>query len=382
MIPVIIGYGLTKVGEHWNKDLVSIAYEAAKLAINDSRSPSIDAIYVGNMLGMSLDLQGHLGGYLADELGLRGIPSVRIEAAGASGSYAIVEAAYAVKAGVYDFVLAGGVEKMSDSLPKDLTYALNFAEDMYIMNYTGLTTAGLNALLMRLYMDTYKVPKEKISYLAVQDHENAVKSSHAQFRSPVNIDLVMSSPLIADPINLFDASPVGDGSAFIVVTSKEKAEELGLDYVEIAGIGVSTNLYSIVEREDPLLFEATEQAFSRALSEANLSIDDIDICEIYDEYTITGVLALESLGFFGRGDGADRVWSKETSLNGRLPINTFGGLKARGNPIGATGAYEVAEVYMQLMNRAGENQVNNAKIGFAHSIGGLDNTSVALLLRR
>lgn len=382
MMPVIIGYGLTRVGEYWNKDLISLGYDAAKSAINNSRAPDIDAIYVGNMLGMSLDLQGHLGGYLADELGLNDKPAIRVEATGASGAYAIVEAALSIKAGAYDFVLAGGVEKMSDSLPKDLTYALNFSEDMYMMNYTGLTSAGLNALLMRLYMEKYKVSKEKISYLAVQDHSNAVNSPHAQFRSSINIDLLLSSPLIADPLNLFDASPVGDGSAFVVVTSKEKAEELGLDYVEIAGIGVSTNRFSITEREDPLWFEATEHAFSKALSELEISRKDINLCEIHDEYTITGVLALESLGFFEKGMGAEGIWRKETSLDGYLPINTFGGLKARGNPVGATGAYEVAETYMQLLNKAGKNQVEDAKMGLVHSMGGLDNTSIVLLMRR
>ena len=380
--PVIVGYGLTKIGEHWKKDLVSLGYDAAKEALSRAGKPDIDAIYVGNMLGMALDLQGNLGGYLADELGYPGVPALRIEASGASGAYSIAEAAKAIKSGLYDFVLAGGVEKMSDSLPSEVYYALNFSEDMYIMNSTGLTNAGLNAILMRLYMERYNVAKEKITYLAVQDHENAQYAPHAQFRRPITLELAMSSMTLADPINLFDASPIGDGAAFVVMTSKEKAKNLGLDYVEVAGIGISTNVYSIVERDDPLWFRASNKAFSSALEMAGASRSDVDFLEIHDEYTIMGVLALESLGFSSKGAGAEDVWSRRYSLKGETPINTFGGLKARGNPVGATGAYQVCEAFMQLTGEAGENKVENAKVGVVHSMGGVDNTSVVLVLRR
>ena len=380
--PVIVGYGLTKVGEHWSKDIISLGYDAAKEALSRVGDSDIDAIYVGNMLGMSLDLQGHLGAYLADELGVSGIPALRIEAAGASGAYAVAEAALSIKAGRYDFVLAGGMEKMSDSLPKDIYYGLNFSEDMYIMNSTGLTTAGLNAILMRLYMERYGVGKEKITCLAVQDHENAQYSPHAQFRSPITLELAMSSITLADPINLFDASPIGDGAAFVVVASKKCAEELGLEYVEVAGIGISTNVLSIVERDDPLWFGGSERAVKSALDEAGVSIDNIGLAEIHDEYTIMGVLALESLGLSPKGGAAEEVWSGRFSLRGEVPINTFGGLKARGNPIGATGAYQVAEVFMQLTGVARENRVENVEYGLVHSMGGIDNTSVVLVLRR
>ncbi len=380
--PVIIGYGLTKIGEHWNKDLISLGYEAAKTALSNTGVSNVDAIYLGNMLGMSLDLQGHLGGYLADELGFTGVPALRVEAAGASGAYAVAEAALAIKSDLYDVVLAGGVEKMSDSMPSDIYYSLNFSEDMYIMNSTGLTTAGLNAILMRLYMERYNVGKEKITYLAVQDHENAQYAPHAQFRRPITLELAMSSITLADPLNLFDASPIGDGAAFVVLSSRDKAEEMGLEYVEIAGIGISTNVFSVVERDDPLWFNATSKAFSTALDMAGVSRGDVDLVEIYDEYTITGVLTLESLGFSSAGHAAEDVWSRRFSLDGELPINTFGGLKARGNPIGATGAYQVCEVVMQLTGIAKENKVGDAHIGVVHSMGGLDNTSVLLILRR
>jgi acetyl-CoA C-acetyltransferase len=378
---VITSFGLTRVGEHWNKDIISIAYEAAKTALSASGFDDVDAIYVGNMLADSFMLQGNLGAYLADELGLSGIPSVRVEAAGVSGLYSIVEAAYAVESGRYDVVLAGGVEKLSDSMPEDVYEALNLGEDMYIMSYTGLTSAGLNAILMRLYMDRYNVGREKITSLAVLDHSNSIYSPHAQFRSKISLELAMSAPIIADPLSIFDSYAIGDGSAFVIVASRDMARELGLDYIEISGIGIATNYLSISERPDPLWFDATERAVARALSMAGISLGDIDVAEIHDEYTITGVLALESLGFSGKGCGGDDVWRGRYSLNGEIPINTFGGLKARGNPIGATGAYQVSEVFMQLMGRAEGNQVDGARIGLVHNMGGLDNTSIVMVLR-
>lgn len=381
-VPVVVSYGLIRVGEHWNKDLVSLAYDAAYKALDGSGFSEVDSIFVGNMLGDALHLQGNLGAYIADELGVPGIPAVRVEAGGASGSYAIAEAAYSIASGRYDVVLAGGVEKMSDALPSDVFQVTNLGEDMYIMNFTGLTTAGLNAIVMRMYMDRYGVDKEKITSLAVLDHSNAVYASHAQFRSPINLDLAMSSPILADPMNIFDSYAVGDGAAFVAVTSKKFAEGKGLDYVEIAGIGISSNLFSISERPDPLWFDGTERAISRALEVSGVGYDDIDLVEIHDEYTITGVLSLESLGFSERGEGAEDVWSRKFSREGVLPINTFGGLKARGNPLGATGAYQVAEVFMQLSGLAGENSVDGAKVGLVHNMGGLDNISVVLVLKR
>lgn len=382
--PVIVSYGYTKISEHWNKDVVSLAFDAANVALKKikGRVDRVDAIYVGNMNSSAIGLQGHLGAFLASELGLEDTPAVTLEAAGASGSYAIAEAACKIRCGACDFVLAGGVEKLSDVLPDEAYQALNLAEDTFIMNTTGLTSAGLNAILMRLYMDRYRVPREKISYLAVQDHANAVAVEHAQYRSPITLEQVLSAPPLADPITLFDAFGIGDGAAFTVITSKDIADNLGLEYVEIAGIGISTNSLSIGSRKDPLWFYATEKAFSKALKEANIAKELINVLEIHDEYTITGVLALESLGMYERGRAAHAVFEGETSLKGKLPINTFGGLKARGNPFGATGAYQVIEVCMQILGRAGPNQVANVKYGAVHNMGGLDNTSVVIVLKR
>jgi acetyl-CoA acetyltransferase len=380
--PVIVGYGLIKIGEHWNKDLISLAHEAASKAMSSCDVGDLDAIYIGNVLGDALGIQGNLGSYLADELGFPGVPSIRVDVGSASGGYAVAEASFAVSSGRYDVVLAGGVEKLSDALPNDLYELSSLELDMYLVNYTGVTVAGINGILARMYMDKYKIDKEKITSLAVLDHSNAKYSPHAQFTSPISIELAMSSPMLADPLNIFDSYAFGDGSAFVVITNKKYAMENGLEFVEIAGVGLSSNLFSISERNDPLWFDATEKAFKDALENAGIGVSDIDVAEIHDDYTISGILALESMGFSERGKAGLDVWNGKYSLDGEIPINTFGGLKARGNPFGATGVYQVSEIYMQLMGIAKENGVSDANIGLVHNMSSLDTSCAVLVFRR
>ena len=372
---VILGYGYTRVGEHWNKDIIDLAYEAAKKALSMANVDSVDAIYVGNMLSEYLELQGHLGAYIASELGLDDTPAVRVDAADASGAYAIVEAIKAVKTGEYKTVLVGGVEKLTDSLPAKVFEGMTYSEDRFTMNMTGLTNAGICGILARLYMNKYKVDRRSISYISVLDHENSVNAEHAHFRNKISIEAVLSSPMIADPLTLLDTSPICDGAAFIVVTSSDDIKE---GCVKFLGYGVSTQNIIITQRDDILYLKATYNAVKKALKMANLNIENIDVAEIHDSYSILGVLALEALGIDESGTAAIKLSEGVHNLKGEKPINTFGGLKARGHPLGATGVYQVIEVAMQLTGRAGLNQVENTKYGLIHSMG--DTTSVVIIL--
>ena len=376
----VIGIGFTKVGEHWNVGLDDLFVEAAIKAMDDAGVSKVDALYVGNMLCMFLRDQGHLGAYLADKLGFPGIHAVRIEAGCASGGVALAEAVLAVKSGKFKNVLVGGVEKMTDSLTSEVTYGLAFAEDMYGMEYSGTTFIGLNAMIHRMYMEKYNVSEEEMISLAIQSHENASKAKHAMLRRKVSFEEALNSPLIADPIRLYDASPICDGAAALILTPIDEDED---GTVEVAGSSVSTQVMSVYEREDMLWFDATFKAASEALTEARLSIKDIDVIEVHDAFTITGILSLEALKVFDRGKAAKEVAAGKTRLNGEIPVNTFGGLKARGHPIGATGIYQVAEAVLQIRGEAGENQVKKeVKTALTQNIGGVDSTSAVHVLRR
>lgn len=378
----VVGVGLTKVGEHWNMGLEDLFVEASTKALDDAGVNKIDALYVGNMLGMFLRDQGHLGAYLADKLGFPGIHAVRVEAGCASGGVALAEAVIAVKSGRFKYVLVSGVEKMTDCMVDEVTYGLMFAEDLWGMEYSGATFIGLNAMLHRLYMRKYNVTDEEMMALPVQSHENALKAKHAMFKRKITIRDAINSPYIADPIRLYDASPICDGAASLVICPLEEALRIRDNVVEIAGSSVKTQVMSVYERKDMLWFEATNKASSEALREANLTINDIDLFEIHDAFTITGILSLEAIGVFKRGEAARKIALGHTRLDSERPVNTFGGLKARGHPVGATGVYQAVEAVLQLRGEAGGNQVKGAETALIQNIGGVDSTAAVHVLRR
>ena len=379
MKPIIIGYGFTNVGEHWNKDIIDLAFDAASKAVKSAGVDNVDAVYVASALSTLLDGQACLGQALCDELGLD-THAVRIEAGEASGAYAVIEAVKSILSGQYNTVLVGGVEKISDSLPEYVNEALTNFDDAFVMSSTGLTIAGLFGILARLYMNRYHVDMKDISYLAVIDHENAINAPHAQFKSKITLDTILSSPLVADPLRLFDTSPLSDGAAFIVLSRGDQHDYDNGCCVEIAGFGSATQPTLITEREDPLFFKATNKAFNKALKLAGISLNDINIIELHDSYTIAGVLALEALNIYNKGEAARNLRNGRHKLSGDLPINTFGGLKARGHPVGATGIYQIIEVTMQLLGAAGKNQVNNVKYGAVHSMNSADTAAAVIIL--
>ncbi|MFQ6053446.1 MAG: beta-ketoacyl synthase N-terminal-like domain-containing protein [Candidatus Bathyarchaeia archaeon] len=374
----IAGVGLTPVKEHWEVSIRELFAEAALKALDEAGTDEIDALYISNMGSALLQRQLHLGAMMADALGARGIDAVRVEAASASGGVAFHEGVKAVASGLHDCVLVGGVEKMSDALPGEIVASLAMAEDQEYTAYTGVTKVGLCALIHRMYMERFGVGAEEIAMFAVRGHEHAVGCPHAQYPFKVSIERVLASPMEADPIHILECSGIGDGAAAVLLRPAGEVE----DGVEVASTAVATGVYYLTERADPLAFDAVRRAAARALEASGVSHDEIDVLEVHDDTTIAGVVSLEDLGFVGKGEGAGYVAEGNTARDGELPTNTFGGLKARGNPLGATGLYQIAEVAMQIRGEAGRCQVDGAETGMAQSMGGLGSTCAVAVLRR
>lgn len=379
---VIIDYSVTKVGEHWNKGLDDLIFETGYPLIKKYGSDEIEALYIGNMLSEFANIQSNLGSYALDILGLFDAEAFHINSAEASSAAAVYQAVLAIKSGRYNVVLAGGVEKMTDLLYRKAIEGLSIALNADLVRMTGLNLASVAGIMAKEYMKRYGVTKKMITSLSVQDHKNAVNAPHAQYRYEITLDQAINAPPVADPLTVYDVSPIGDGGAFLLLASREYAEDNNLPYVEIVGMGMATNTLSIVDRDDILEFSATSKACEKALNQAGIDLSDINVFEINDDFSITGILSLEALGLFDEGEAAENVYRGNTSLTSRKPINTFGGLKARGHPVGATGAYQIAEIYMQLTSKAGSNQVNNAIYGLTQNYGGLDSISIVMIFRK
>lgn len=371
----VAGVGLVKVSEHWGKPIGALFADASLQAMKDAGTDEIDGLYVSNMSGALMQEQLSMGALMADALAKPGLHAVRVEAGSASGGVAFHEAVKAVASGYSDCVLVAGVEKMSDVLPEVVTKSLVMEEEQEYSAYTGITKAGLNAMLHRLYLDLYAEPGE-VGMMAVQSHENAVGCRHAQYPFRMSIERAMDSPMEADPIHMMECAGVGDGAAAVVLVPA------GTEGVEVAATMVATDYCSLPMRENPLSLGAVKTAAEKAYKMAAVKPGDVDLVEVQDDFTINGVLSLESLGLVERGKAAKFVAEGGAARDGELPTNTFGGLKARGNPLGATGVYQVAEVALQLRGAAGDHQVEDAKVGLAQNMGGLGSTCAVTVLRR
>jgi acetyl-CoA C-acetyltransferase len=371
----VAGVGLIKVKEYWEKPLPQLFSEAALQAMKDAGTDEIDHLYVSNMSGALQQNQLNLGALMADAIGKSGIPATRIEAASASGGVAFHEGVKAVASGYSDCVLVGGVEKLSDALPEVVNTGLVMAEEQEYIAYTGITKIGLSALLHRMYMNQYATAEE-IGMMAVKSHDHAVGCRHAQYPFRMSIDRAMDSPMEADPIHMMECAGIGDGAAALVLCPAEK------EGVEVAGTAVATDFCGLPQRIYPLEFTAVKTAAIKAYEMAKIKPKDISVVEVQDDVTINGVLSLEALGLADKGKGAKMVSEEETARDGKIPTNTFGGLKARGNPLGATGVYQVAEIALQLMGKAGDNQIGGSDVGLAQNMGGLASICSVNILRR
>jgi len=378
----VIGTGLVTFGEMWSKSLRTLWAEAALNALEDAGIDKVDGITVGCMSPGLFNGQEHLASLLADELGMAGVPAMRVESACASGGLALRAGFAEVAAGLADIVLVTGVEKMTDVDGADATYALGTAADQDWEGFHGITFPGLYAMLARVHMQKFGTTREQLAKVAVKNHANGLLNAHAQYHLKVSVDDVLASTMVADPLRLLDCSPITDGAAALVIASVDRARELGGDrpLVKITGSGLATDSIALANRGDLSELRAVRLAGERAYAMAGRSPRDIHLAEVHDCFTIAEIMAVEALGFFDPGTGGQAVDRGLTSLGGKVPVNPSGGLKAKGHPVGATGVAQVVEVVTQLRGEAGQRQVEGARVGLAQNMGGSGGSSVVHIL--
>jgi acetyl-CoA acetyltransferase len=378
----ISSVGLTKIDDHWEKFLLDLAVDAARGAMKGTPKVRPQQIFVGNMFSAVGAGQEHLGALLASALGLAGVPALKVESACSSGGSAFNVAYSLVKSGALDSALVVGVEKMRDLETEEVSQAVAMAESAEYTQFVGASFAALNGLLARYYMEQLDVSRDDLSSIPVIDHANAVTAEHAQFRRAITLDAVSRSSMVADPLRLFDCAPIGDGAAAALLVSDRAASGTKKKMAEVLGGRIVTNEFSVYEREDMLDFNATREAFKGAMAQAGLSPRKLGFAEVHDAFSVVGALSLEAMGFSKRGRGSKDAKEGKYSMGSELPINTFGGLKARGHPVGATGVYQVAEAFLQLTDQAGKNQIEDADYALTHNVGGVDTTSVVHVFGR
>jgi acetyl-CoA C-acetyltransferase len=377
----ILGIGQTVVGEHWEKALKDLAFEAAMSALQDAGRDTAEAVFVGNMLSPIVSGQNQLATLITDWLGLWNAEAVKIEAACGSGAAAFRQGVMAVASGEIDSALVIGVEKMTDKAGHDVTAALATAADADYEVEQGISFVGLNALVMRRYMHEYGWKHADFAPFSINAHANAVHNPYARLHDTITLEKFEKSSMVATPINLLDASPIGDGAAAALIVPAEKAKGFA-QRVLVAGSAAATDSIAIHDRREPLFLSAAYESAKRAYAQAGVSPTQINVFELHDAFSIMSALSLEACGFAERGQGPRLGLDNEIAVTGRVPICTRGGLKARGHPVGATGMYQIVEVAQQLRGECGKTQVADAQIGMAQNIGGSGATIITHILKR
>jgi acetyl-CoA C-acetyltransferase len=378
----ILGIGQTKIDEHWDLSLREIGGNAAFAALQDAGVDNVEALFVGNMLSPMVSGQNQLGTFLSDWIGLWHQESVKVEAACASGAAALRAGLMAVAAGDIESALVVGVEKMTDKAGHDVTAALATAADADYEVEQGVSFVGLNALVMRRYMHEYGWQHADFAPFSINAHANAMHNPFARLHQKISVEQFEKSAMVATPINLLDASPIGDGAAAAVIVPAEKVASLkGKPRVVVAGSASSTDSIAVHSRKDPLFLSAAYHSARRAYQMANVGPEDIDVFELHDAFSIMTALSLEACGFAERGQGVRLGLDNQICPTGRVPVCTRGGLKARGHPVGATGMYQVVEVVQQLRGECNSTQVEGAKVGMAQNIGGSGATILTHILK-
>jgi acetyl-CoA C-acetyltransferase len=382
----IVGIGCTKFGEMWDKSFRDLFIEAGLMALKDAEvsGAQIEALYGGNMsAGMFLE-QEHIGALIADYSGLTAnyVPSTRVEAACASGGLALRSGIIAVASGYHDVVISAGIEKMTDVGAEKAMDALASAADREWEAEVGATFPGLYAMMARSHMHEHGTTREQLAQVAVKNHYYGSMNPRAQFRNKITIDTVLSSPLVADPLRLFDCSPITDGAAAVVLAPAERAKEFTDTPIYVKAATQASDTISLHDRRSLTSIDATTIAADRAFKMARLQRSKIDVAEVHDCFTIAEIMAIEDLRFFEKGAGGPATIAGDTAIGGKIPINTSGGLKACGHPVGATGVKQAVEVVEQLRGDAGKRQVDGAEVGLTHNVGGTGGTVVVHILAR
>jgi acetyl-CoA C-acetyltransferase len=378
---IIAGIGQTPVGELWDTSLRSLALQAIQSAIQDSGGLKPQALYVGNMLAANLSRQAHLGALLADYAGLTGIEAETLEAGGASGGAALRQGYLAIASGLVDVALVVGVEKFTDVIGSDLEAALSTLTDADYESIHGLTLTAQAALLARRYMHENQLPVDGLAGFPLTAHANGAGNKNAMYRKAIALEAYQKAETVSEPLNIYDVAPNADGAAALVLT---RGELLPKDFphpvVRLAASTIASDSLALAERSDTLWFAAAQASVEQALQKADISLEQVHLFEYYDAFSIFAALSLEAAGFAKRGKGWKLAGDGFIALTGQLPCATLGGLKARGNPGGATGVYQAVEAAAQLRGQAGANQVASARYALIQCLGGPASIAVTHIL--
>lgn len=378
---IVAGIGQTSVGELWDTSLRSLALHAIQAAIQDSCGLKPQVLYVGNMLAGSLSRQAHLGTLLADYAGLTGVEAATVEAGGASGGAALRQGYLAVSSGLVDVALVVGVEKFTDVIGPDLESALATQTDADYEAIHGLTLTSQAALLARRYIFENQIPVDGLALFPLTAHKNGVGNEFAMYRKAIELDIYAKAESICEPLNLYDIAPNVDGAAALILTRRELLPN-GFPHpvVRLAASTIATDTFTLAERSDLLWFRAAQASIEQAFHKTGISLEQVDLFEYYDLFSIFAALSLEAAGFANQGKSWDLARDGSIALTGKLPCATMGGLKARGNPGGATGVYQAVEATMQLRGQAGNNQISGARIALIQCLGGPASIAVTHIL--
>jgi len=380
---ILAGIGQTPVSEHWDISLRELGFKAIEAAIADSGGLRPQALFVGNMLAPNLSQQAHLGALMADFAGLTGVEAVTVEAAGASGGAALRQGYLAVKSGLVDAALVVGVEKFTDAIGPSVEAALATASDSDFEAVQGMTPTAQAAMLMRRYMHEFDIPADGLAGFALTAHANGASNTNAMFQKAIKLETYQKAEMVSEPINMFDMAPNADGAAALVLTRRELLP-IGFSHplVRVAGSASACDRLALHERRDPLWFKAAQFSAEKAIKQAGITLDQTSLFEYHDAYSIYAALSLEAVGFARRGQGWKLAQDGAITLSGKIPCATLGGLKARGNPGGATGVYQAVEAAAQLRGQAGANQIAGARHALIQSLGGPASTAISHVLER
>ncbi len=367
-------------GELWEKSLRDLYVEAALRAIDDAGVDHVDSMYVACMSSGLFTGQEHISSLLADYLGVAPIPAVRVESACASGGNALRLGYLEVASGASDIVLVGGVEKMTDVDGSEATLALAAASDFEWEAFNGVTFPGLYAMMARRHMHEFGTTPEQLAAASVKNHHNGTMNPVAQFQMEITVETVLNSVLVADPLHILDCSPVTDGAAAVILCPADLAKKFNPAPIKIAASAVATDSMALHSRKSLVTIGSAKAAAEKAYKQAGVGPGDIDLAEVHDCFTISEICLVEDLGFTEKGKGGEFTEAGHTALDGKIPVNTSGGLKSKGHPVGATGVAQAIEIYKQLRGEAGKRQVKGAKRGLCHNMGGSGGTSAVHIL--
>ncbi len=378
----VVATGKTAFGSFPELSIRELAREAGAKCLEGSKAAEdqIEALYVGNFAGPSFVGQNHLAPYIGSALGLGGVPCTRFEAACASSGSAFFHAYSAVAGGLYDLVLVVGVEKMTSQTTARTTDILASAGDLGGEVKAGATFPSLFAMIANRHMHEFGTTREHLAAVAVKNHANGAKNPLAHLRKPITMEKALAGRMIAEPLTLYDCSLISDGAAAVLLCASDRATEFTDKPVCVRGVAQASDRLALDEKEDISTFPAVRAAGGKAFRAAGVRPKDIDVAELHDCFTIAEIIALEDLGFVERGQGGPATLEGYTALDGEKPVNTSGGLKSKGHPVGATGVAQICEVVEQIRGECGERQVKHAKLGLIENLGGSGATCVVSVL--